>query len=126
MHAYKTEMLVIGSVLMATVGQTLLKLGLNGHGPISRVVMEWPIPITMGVFTGLLIYGLGTVMWFAAVRQRNISYLYPFAAINYVLMGFIGHFLLHEGMGPLRWCGIAVMTVGIMLLAKTDEQRGTC
>jgi drug/metabolite transporter (DMT)-like permease len=123
MNTYKTEMLVIGSVLMAAVGQTLIKLGLSGHGTLAMNVMARPIPITAGVFTGLLVYGLGTVMWFAAVRQRSISYLYPLAGINYVLMGFIGHFLLHESMGPLRWCGILVMTVGIMLLTKTDERR---
>jgi len=126
MNGYKTELLVIGSVLLAAAGQTLIKLGLMGHGALSRTLLEWPLALTAGVVIGLCVYGLGTVMWFAAVAQRNISYLYPLAGINYVLMGFIGHFLLHEGMGPLRWCGIFVMTTGIVLLSKTNTKESEC
>jgi len=120
MKAYKTEMLVLGSVVMAAAGQTLLKLGLMGHGIVSTLVVK---TIPVGVLGGLIIYGLGTLMWIAAVRQRSISYLYPLAGINYVLMAFIGRFLLHEDMGPLRWSGILVMMIGFLLLSRTAEQE---
>lgn len=110
-----------GSVAMAAAGQILIKLGLLGKGRFGLPALHWPLILPMGVLIGLCVYGLGTVLWFAAVAQKNISYLYPLAATNYVLLGIAGHFLLHEQMGLVRWAGISVMAVGIALLSKTDR-----
>jgi drug/metabolite transporter (DMT)-like permease len=118
---YKTEMLVGGSVAMAAAGQILIKVGLLGKGRLGLLALHWPLSLPWGVLIGLCIYGLGTLLWFAAVAQKNISYLYPLAASNYILLGFLGHYLLHESMGPGRWTGITVMAVGIALLSKTDR-----
>ena len=122
MKRYRTELLVIGSVALAATGQTLIKLGLTGAAPWTDVAVHWPLPLPNGLLGGLAVYGLGTLLWFAAVAQRSISYLYPLAAINYVLMGLIGHFLLHEPMGALRWAGILTMAAGIALLSQTSRE----
>lgn len=121
MKRYRTEILVIASVILAATGQTLIKLGLTGHEPWIATVFQWPLQLSLGVATGLFVYGMGTILWFAAVSARSISYLYPLAATNYILMGLIGHFLLHEGMGLMRWTGILVMAFGIALLSRTSE-----
>jgi drug/metabolite transporter (DMT)-like permease len=117
---YKAELLVGASVLAAAAGQILIKLGLLGRGRFGLIAIHWPFNLAWGVLIGLSIYGFGTFLWFAAVSQKNISYLYPLAATNYILLGFAGHFLLHETMGVLRWTGIVVMAIGIATLSQTS------
>ena len=113
------EMLVAGSVLLATTGQLAIKLGLGrAAGVLTWAPHPLHAPLTLGVLCGLAIYGLGTLLWMQAVAKRNISYLYPLASLNYILVALGGHLLLHEPLVPGRWIGIAIMAAGIVLLAR--------
>ena len=113
----RAEILVAGSVVFATAGQLAIKLGLG----TSANAWTWTLPrlhppLTLGVVCGLVIYAIGTLLWMAAISKRNISYLYPLASLNYILVALCGHFLLKEPLLASRWIGIAIMAAGIMLL----------
>ncbi len=113
------EALVAGSVVLATIGQLTIKLGLGkASGMWTLSPQPLHAPFTIGVLCGLLVYGGGTLLWMAAISKRNISYLYPLASLNYILVALGGHFLLHEPLLPGRWIGIAIMASGIALLAR--------
>ena len=113
------EVLVIGSVVLATTGQLAIKLGLGkAAGLFTLAPHPLHAPFTLGVLCGLVIYGLGTLLWMQAVAKRNISYLYPLASLNYILVAVGGHLLLHEPLVPGRWIGIAIMAAGIVLLTR--------
>lgn len=115
----RAEWLVLGSVLLASTGQLTIKSGLN-HGDVAglrvgSLHLGWP------VLLGLLIYGLGTVLWIQAVSKRNISYLYPLSAFNYTLVALGGTLFLGERFGWDRWLGIAVMSLGVALLVASQD-----
>lgn len=113
------EVLVAGSVLLATSGQLAMKLGLGkASGVWTWAPPPLHAPLTLGVLGGLLIYGMGTLLWMTAISRRNISYLYPLASLNYILAALGGHYLLHERLLPGRWIGIAIMGAGIVLLNR--------
>lgn len=121
----KAELLVAGSVLFATIGQVLIKLGLSGSAqPWIAVIGSLHSPFTLGVLCGLLVYGAGTLLWIAAVSQRNISYLYPLASLSYILIALCGHFVLKEPLLLGRWAGILIMTAGIVLLTRAAPKSG--
>lgn len=122
MKAYRTEMLVTGSVVLAAAGQNVMKLGLMGRGAFGTALLAWPLMVTRGLAGGLALYAFGTLLWCAAVARKDISYLYPLAATNYVLTGLVGHFVLHEPLGPLRCIGILTIGLGIALLARTSRE----
>ncbi len=120
------EALVAGSVLFATAGQVIIKLGLGkSQGLWSWSPHALPAPLTLGVAGGLVIYGVGTLLWIAAISRSNISYLYPLASLNYILIALCGHFLLHEPLLAGRWIGIGIMSVGIVLLARVAPHPET-
>ncbi len=122
----KAEWFVLASVLFATTGQLCIKLGL-GHLSTgwTKPVSPAATPITLGIVGGLLIYGLGTLLWVLAVSKRNISYLYPLASLNYIFVALGGHLLLHEPIRPGRWLGILVMTTGIVVLTQVAPEELT-
>jgi len=74
------------------------------------------------VFTGLAIYGVGTLMWVFAVSRKEISYLYPLTALNYGVVALGGKMLFGEVISPARWLGIAVVVFGVVLMQKSSPK----
>jgi drug/metabolite transporter (DMT)-like permease len=121
------ETVVLGSVLFAAAGHLLIKSGLNtlkasglpaGVGP--RVLSYALQPAVMG---GLAIYGIGTLLWIFAVSKRDISYLFPLSALNYVVVALGGMWLFGESIPGTRWAGILVVFAGVWLMQRWGVQE---
>lgn len=117
---------LVGAVSFAAVGHLLIKCGLlqvahsaAGHTLGSKLFMYLTHPI---VFTGLAIYGFGTLMWVFAVSRKEISYLYPLTALNYGVVALGGKMLFGEVISPARWLGIAVVVFGVVLMQKSSPK----
>lgn len=118
---HQAEWAVFGSILLAVVGHLLIKFGLNAvsktavfHlGLIHRVLVYVLQP---AVFFGLATYALGTLLWVLAVSKREISYLFPLSAMNYVLVAIGGMVLFGEAIPVGRWLGILVVVAGVVLM----------
>jgi uncharacterized membrane protein len=117
-----------GAILLASCGHLLIKLGLVAAlqgtaypGLLDRILHYLLQP---AVAAGLAIYGLGTLLWISAVSRRNISFLYPLTALNYVLVSVGGMVLFGENISTGRWIGIAVVVAGVALLqlSVTEEK----
>jgi len=116
------EMAVLGSVLFAAGGHLLIKSGLNAlkasglpSGVVPRVLSYLLQPAVMG---GLAIYGIGTMLWILAVSKREISYLFPLSALNYVVVALGGKWLFGESIPGARWLGILVVFAGVWLMQR--------
>jgi undecaprenyl phosphate-alpha-L-ara4N flippase subunit ArnE len=48
-----------------------------------------------------------------------LSFAYPFAGLTYLLISLFGKFVLREEVPFLRWLGIALIILGIVLVGKT-------
>jgi uncharacterized membrane protein len=109
-----------GAIILAACGHLLIKQGLmsalhsapaSGVGAkISHYLLHSAVP------AGLAIYGMGTLLWIRAVASRNISFLYPLTALNYVIVSIGGKFFFNEAISAGRWTGIAIVVMGVALL----------
>lgn len=122
----RVELLVLASVLLGAAGQLVLKAALlmNAAG--------WHLQLTgtnvrlgsaAGIVIGLCVYAVGTLFWVKAVSRAAISYLYPLSACSYALVAAGGHVFFGEIVHAWRWGGIAVITLGVVLMAA-DRARG--
>jgi drug/metabolite transporter (DMT)-like permease len=48
----------------------------------------------------------------------ELSFVYPFVALNYVLILFGSYFLFKETITPLKIVGVAVIIIGVYLVAR--------
>jgi drug/metabolite transporter (DMT)-like permease len=118
---------LVGAVSFAAIGHLLIKYGLLQLSHLalhtstsSRLLTYLTNPV---VLTGLIIYGLGTLMWVFAVSRKEISYLYPLTALNYALIALGGKILFGEVISIARWFGIAVVMFGVILMQRSGSKE---
>lgn len=120
------DVAVLGSVLLAATGHIMIKAGLNGAtsaAAVASVVGRLGVYFSQPyVLLGLTVYGLGTAMWIFAVSKRDISYVFPITALNYVLVVLSGKLLFAEIVPLKRWLGVAVVIVGVALMQRTARE----
>lgn len=118
----KAIALALLATLIATLGQLLLKSGMRQVGPISRADLIHPFPLLVTVFSNPLIliaiplYVAGFLTWLIVLSKLDLSYAYPFLAVTYVLVPLLSWLLLGEHVPSMRWIGIAVICVGLVLV----------
>jgi undecaprenyl phosphate-alpha-L-ara4N flippase subunit ArnE len=56
--------------------------------------------------------------WLYVLRYIPLSIAFPLSRVVDILVPLSGWFILGEHISPRRWCGIAMVVVGLMLTAK--------
>jgi multidrug transporter EmrE-like cation transporter len=114
---------IILSVTLSAIGQVCFKLGLNSlsHsgtpvGPVKNIALAL---LTPGVMAGLGLYAVGTLLWLSALGRLELSQAYPFVSFGFALTALGGWWLFSEQLSIQRVAGIAVIMVGITLVART-------
>ena len=65
------------------------------------------------------LYALGALAWIAVLGKLDLSYAYPFLALNFVLITLVAQFGLGEVVPLMRWVGVAIICAGIFLIARS-------
>jgi len=112
------------STLLGVIGQLLLKQGMIHIGAVQLSASGVPalilrIATSPYVIGGLLIYGTGTFFWLVFISRVPLSYSYPFVSLGIVL-GLISAWLIfHESIPTIRWIGMMVICIGVLLVARS-------
>jgi len=116
--------LILLSVSAGVAGQTAIKLGVSQPGAenaaASLVGLLGMIVRSPLVMLGLVLYGAGALAWIAVLTKLDLSVAYPFLALNFVLVALMSRLVLGESVPLLRWLGIAVICVGILVVARSN------
>ena len=75
--------------------------------------------LTPGVMAGLGFYVVGTLLWLSALGRLELSQAYPFVSLGFALTTLGGWWLFSDQVSIQRVAGIAVIMVGIALVART-------
>lgn len=108
-------LLLFGNIVLLVLGQVLFKVGLTQSGGL-----YWGKLITSpAVLSGIALYGIATVLWFAVLTRLPLSVAYPMQAFAYVITLIPAYFLFHENITLTKLAGIAVILFGVYLLARS-------
>lgn len=119
-----TLVLILIPTITGVAGQLLLKVGMAQLGTLDLSIAALPallmkVVTSPYVMVGLAIYFGGVFFWLLALNRADLSYVYPFASLSYVLITFASWGLLHENVPPLRWAGLLVICIGVVLVARS-------
>jgi len=116
--------LILFGVLLNAFAQLLLKAGVRqiGHFEFS-MANAWPVASSLAtnypVLGGLTCYVVSVVVWILALSRVEVSIAYPMLSIGYVVNAGLAWFLFGEAVGPQRLAGIAVIIVGVIIVARS-------
>jgi uncharacterized membrane protein len=97
------------AVSTAFAGQDLLRMGLE--------VLGSPV-ICFGTMLLIVFF----ILFTAALSWEDLSYVLPATSLGYVLnVAFANHFL-NETVSVTRWLGTALISVGVLLVAKSGTR----
>jgi multidrug transporter EmrE-like cation transporter len=116
--------LVLTGVLLNAVAQLLLKAGsgalagielraTNAMAIAGRLVLNAPI------IGGLVCYAISVVVWILALSRVEVSVAYPMLSVGYVVNALAAWWLFDESLSATRLAGIAVILVGVWLVARS-------
>jgi drug/metabolite transporter (DMT)-like permease len=102
----KRYWLILLSIVIIAVGQTLSKLGaqhLEAHHQI----------INIFIISGYCLLILRGVVWIWVVRYFKLSLAYPFISITYVFILLISHYFFHEPLTVQKIIGAFLLVGGV-------------
>jgi multidrug transporter EmrE-like cation transporter len=104
--------------LLGAAGQILIKHGaaaLRGSDPLA-MLMNVPL------MAGYSLYGLMTVLFVFALRDEELSILYPIIALTYVWVALLSKYYFHETLNAFKLVGITIIVVGVGILGKAGHK----
>jgi uncharacterized membrane protein len=119
-----TYLLVFISVASMTAAQLFLKKGLLSIGQLPRNFSE-TMQFFLKAYSNSYVIGavlltvLTALAWILAVSRAELSRVYPFMALSYVLVALFSLLFFKEEVTILRWFGIIVICLGVFLISRS-------
>ncbi len=116
--------LVLTGVLLNAAAQLLLKAGVKDMGiiqlsPATIFSAGLKLALEPHILGGLTCYVISVVVWILALSRVQVSIAYPMLSLGYVVTAFIAWAFLGETVNAMRITGIAVIIVGVFLVARS-------
>jgi drug/metabolite transporter (DMT)-like permease len=117
-------LLILWTVIAVSSAHLLLKRGLISIGHLPSVAGDF-VPFFVRIFTNgycisaFILALLAVPPWIIAIARSQLSFVYPFAALSYVIVALFSLFLFKENVGILRWLGIIIICGGVFLVSRS-------
>lgn len=110
------------SIVLVAFSQFLFKRGVMEVNEILKdkslekrqfilALIRWPI------IAGLMINVVAAGFWLLALSDLELSYVFPFLALNYILVPLGASVLYKEKLTNYKMAGIIVITIGVLFVA---------
>jgi multidrug transporter EmrE-like cation transporter len=109
-------------IILNVCGHVFLKAGMNKIGAISPAVLLndfTKIFSTPFIFIGLVSYVASVAMYMVVLSKTHLSYAYPVLnSTAFVLIVLISWQIFREPFSTLKWLGIILIFMGVLLIGK--------
>jgi len=113
--------IIIAGVVFAALGQVSWKLGMNQTGQLAAINVASLSTVLLNpyVLLGFALYGLSTVFWLIALSKKDLSFVYPFISLTYILVLILSCLLLKENISINKLIGTLVIMIGLAIIARS-------
>lgn len=119
-----TWILLLGGVALNAAAQLLLKSATRASGVLvaDNGAVSWHATTQLlgapPLWVGLCCYGVSLVLWLGALSRVPVSIAYPMLSIGYIVNAFGAALLFGEALSGAKLAGIALIVLGVMILAR--------
>ena len=111
----RSAIVVASCTILGAIAQILIKVGM---GPDHFTPTLTGILTDLPLIAGYTCYGLFTIAMVLALREGELSMLYPIIALTYVWVTLASYFLLNETPNLYKNLGVAVIVLGVAVLGR--------
>lgn len=112
------------TILFVTYGQLILKyeinkMGLipsNGFFELSKFFVK--VLTNIGILSGLFAAVIAALSWMYTMNKFDLSSVYPFLSINFILVPFLSIYLFDESINVYKIAGILVIFIGNIIFSR--------
>ena len=109
----RSVLLVFSCTILGAAAQLLMKVGMAHFTPNA-----WDIVTNLPLIAGYTLYGINTLMLVLALREGELSLLYPIIALTFVWVTLLSYGLLHEQPNWYKNIGITSIVVGVAVMGR--------
>jgi uncharacterized membrane protein len=110
-------MLVFTCTILGAAAQILMKTGMTHFEPrLVALITNFPLIL------GYALYGINTLLLVLALRDGQLSLLYPVIALTYVWVTLLSYWLLGEEPNAFKNIGITTIVIGVAVLGRGGRQ----
>lgn len=114
----RSVMLVFCCTILGAGAQILMKSGANHLPHPGLLDMATNIPL----MAGYTLYGMSTVLLVLALKDGELSLLYPVIALTYVWVTVLSFVIFHDSVNPFKLAGITIIVVGVTVLGRGGKK----
>jgi drug/metabolite transporter (DMT)-like permease len=108
----------------AAYGQILVRRGmlqvgsLENYAPWPVITYFWHALCNPCVIGGTVLNAIFYFLFLAALSWTGVTVVLPMTAIEYGFAALLAIAILKESVPPVRWAGIALVIIGVILIAR--------
>jgi uncharacterized membrane protein len=124
----KTCLLIMLMVVLGPLGNVFLGKGMKRIGAATAwtpagflhflATLSRSVPIWVGVACLVTFFGI----YMLVLSWADYSYVQPASALAYGMVALLGHFLLGEVVTPIRWVGVLIIGLGVLVVGHTPPR----
>jgi uncharacterized membrane protein len=108
--------MVFGCTIIGAAAQMLMKMGAQPANPsLMGYLTDLPL------LSGYTLYGFSALLFTLALRDGELSRLYPVIALTYVWVTILSIPMLHETINIYKVVGIATIVLGVGVLGRGQK-----
>ncbi len=119
--------MVVGSAATA-MGQILIRRGmqqigsLEEYAPAALVAYFSQVLTNPSVIGGTLLNGVFYLLLLTVLSWAEVTVAVPFTALEYGFAAVLAITILQEAVPPIRWMGIVLVIVGVLLISLSGTR----
>jgi len=125
---FKTYLLIFLMVIFGPLGNVLLGKGMKRIGAVSIGTPAEALDVLSRVLTSSTIWlGIASLIFFVGANMlvlswADYSYVQPASSVAYLMSALLAHFWLHETVTPVRWMGVLLICLGVLVVGHTPPR----
>lgn len=121
----RAVMIVAACTLLGAVAQILIKVGMDHLDPTAKGLVPLALAMATNVplVGGYACYGLFCVAMVLALREGELSKLFPIIALTYVWVTLLSYWLLKDTPNWYKNAGILTIVIGVAILGQGGERK---
>ncbi len=113
----KAVLLVFSCTVIGAAAQLFIKIGMAHFQPDLRALLT-----NFPLIGGYALYGVNTLLLVLALRDGELSTLYPIIAFTYVWVTLLSYTLLGERPSLFKDIGIGLIVLGVAVLGRGERK----